>query len=171
MAKKKYHLRLITSLCPREFGPSTVASLYRLRWQIELFFKECKSFTRLKKFQTKNPHIVEGLIWASMIGILLRRFLLHSAFKDTGKHPSHLASASMTWTFLLTLARIRLHRPHRVLEKELERIFALLERLAQATNRHRETTFDLLPGQYQVIRVVCRGLLELSLLYPELTKL
>ncbi len=144
VAKKKYHLRLITSLCPREFGPSTVASLYRLRWQIELFFKECKSFTRLKKFQTKNPHIVEGLIWASMIGILLRRFLLHSAFKDTGKHPSHLASASMTWTFLLTLARIRLHRRHRVLEKELERIFALLERLAQATNRHRETTFDLL---------------------------
>ena len=144
VAKKKRHLRLVTSLSPREFKPNMVASLYRLRWQIELFFKECKSFTRLKKFQTKNPHIVEGLIWASMIGILLRRFLLHSAFKDTGKRPSHFASASMTWTFLLTLARARIHRRHQTLKRELERVFALLEALAQATNRHRETTFDLL---------------------------
>ena len=143
-ARKKRHLRLVTSLCPREFKPNVVASLYRLRWQIELFFKECKSFTRLKKFQTKNPHIVEGLIWASMIAILLRRFLLHSAFRGTGEYPSHFTSASMTWTFLLQLARVALHGHRRTFNKEIDRIFELLRNLAQATNRHRQTTFDVL---------------------------
>ena len=54
------HIRLQTSLDPREYRPSRVAELYRLRWQVELFFKECKSYTCLRKFQTKNPQHRRG---------------------------------------------------------------------------------------------------------------
>lgn len=141
--RKKLHLRLLTSLCPREFKPGTVASMYRLRWQIELFFKECKSYTRLRKFQTKDPHIVEGLIWASMIAILLRRFLLHSAFNHARERPSHFIAASLSWTFFRDIARSGVNGL-RGLPKQLERALTLLRHFAEATNPRRETTFDLL---------------------------
>ncbi|MFC0179987.1 transposase [Thorsellia kenyensis] len=39
-----------------------ILSLYGLRWQIELFFKELKSFFSLKKVSTGNTHIIKMLI-------------------------------------------------------------------------------------------------------------
>jgi hypothetical protein len=53
--------------------------LYRFRWQIVLCFKEWKSHANLHKFGTSNPHIAEGLIWASVCAAILKRFLAHAA--------------------------------------------------------------------------------------------
>ena len=58
--------RLCTNLPRTPFSPALVARLYRFRWQIELCFKEWKSYANLHKFDTANPHIAEGLIWASL---------------------------------------------------------------------------------------------------------
>jgi hypothetical protein len=52
---------------------------YRLRWQVELLFKEWKSFANLHAFDTQNPAIVEGLIWAAIGAAALKRFLAHTA--------------------------------------------------------------------------------------------
>ncbi len=51
--------------------------LYRLRWQVELLFKEWKSYANLHAFGTANPGIAEGLIWASLAAALLKRFVAH----------------------------------------------------------------------------------------------
>lgn len=71
--------RLLTNLPASEFPPQFVGICYRLRWQIELMFKEWKSYANLHKFGTKSEHITEGLLWASIASALLKRFLAKAA--------------------------------------------------------------------------------------------
>ena len=71
--------RLCTNLSRTTFSAALVARLYRFRWQIELCFKEWKSYANLHKFDTANPHIAAGLIWAGLCAALLKRFLAHAA--------------------------------------------------------------------------------------------
>ena len=143
VARKNLHIYLLTSLSAAEFPPSIVASLYRLRWQIELFFKECKSYTKLQKFMTKDHCIVEGLIWASLLAVLIRRFLLHSAFRKTGKRMAPFIAAAMSWTFFLNLAKA-VFSGHFRLGQTLGPILERLQAAAERTNKHRSSTFDLL---------------------------
>ncbi len=73
------HMILATSLDPLDFPPFVVRSIYAVRWQVELAFKEWKSYANLRKFNTGKAPIVQGLIWASLTAALLKRFLAHSA--------------------------------------------------------------------------------------------
>ena len=56
-----------------------------LAGQIELLFKEWKSYANLHKFDTGNEHIAAGLIWASLCAAVLKRFLAHAAQIVGGK--------------------------------------------------------------------------------------
>ena len=76
--EKKSWTWLLTNLPADKFSAAVVGQLYRLRWQIELTFKEWKSYASLRAFQTANPSIVEGLIWASLCAALLKRALAFS---------------------------------------------------------------------------------------------
>ena len=53
---------LLTNLPRDAFSVADVVDAYRLRWQIELMFKEWKSHANLHAFDTSNPYIAEGLI-------------------------------------------------------------------------------------------------------------
>jgi hypothetical protein len=65
---------------PREtFSADDVGQIYRLRWQVELLFKEWKPHTNLHKFDTGKAPIAEGLIWASRLAATLRRCITHAA--------------------------------------------------------------------------------------------
>jgi hypothetical protein len=75
--RRKEHLALVTNLPSEAFTCASVRDLYRLRWQIELLFKEWKSYANLHAFRTANPSIAEGLIWASLAAALLKRFVAH----------------------------------------------------------------------------------------------
>jgi hypothetical protein len=77
--REKWMTRLATNLGRGAFSAALVAKLYRFRWQIELCFKEWKSYANLHKFDTANRHIAEGLIWASLCAAVLKRFLAHAA--------------------------------------------------------------------------------------------
>jgi hypothetical protein len=77
--------RLCTNLPRTPFSVDLVARLYRFRWQVELLFKEWKSYANLHKFNTANEHIAAGLIWASLCAAVLKRFLAHAAQLIGGK--------------------------------------------------------------------------------------
>jgi hypothetical protein len=52
--------------------PSKAAGyLYRVRWQIELIFKQWKSVLRLNVLPSDNPHRVQCEVWARLLGALL----------------------------------------------------------------------------------------------------
>lgn len=77
--RDRWMTRFATNLNRKQFSAALVTKLYRLRWQIELCFKEWKSYANLHRFDTGNPHIAEGLIWASLCAAVLKRFLAHAA--------------------------------------------------------------------------------------------
>jgi len=81
---KKTFAYLHTNLERRTFRIDDVGTLYRLRWQIELLFKEWKSHANLHRFDTAKSAIAEGLIWASILAATLKRFVAHAAERILG---------------------------------------------------------------------------------------
>jgi hypothetical protein len=80
-----------SSAQPDLLARDLVARLCRFRWQIELCFKEWKSYGNLHQFDTANAHIAEGLIWASLCAAVLKRFLAHAAQRMGGRRCRHVA--------------------------------------------------------------------------------
>ena len=70
---------LLTNLPQARYDINTICLGYKLRWQVELVFKEWKSYANLHAFDTENEHIAEALIWASLAASALKRFLAHAA--------------------------------------------------------------------------------------------
>ena len=68
---------LVTNLPRSRYTPEAIGQAYRLRWQIELLFKEWKSYANLHSFNTANPAIAEGLIWAAVAAAAMKRYLAH----------------------------------------------------------------------------------------------
>ncbi len=76
--KENRHTYLVTNLNRQEFSTLEVTHIYRMRWQVELLFKECKSHNSLHGFNTEKASLQESLIWASLISMTLKRFMTGS---------------------------------------------------------------------------------------------
>ena len=68
---------LVTNLPRSRYSANAIGQVYRLRWQIELLFKEWKSYANLHAFNTRNPGIAEGLVWAAVGAAAMKRYLAH----------------------------------------------------------------------------------------------
>jgi len=73
--KEKRHTYLISNLKRDEFSMRDISLIYRVRWQVELLFKECKSYNNLHGFNTGKKTLQESLVWASLISMTLKRFM------------------------------------------------------------------------------------------------
>jgi hypothetical protein len=58
-----------------KLGATTVASIYKDRWQIELFFKALKQNLKIKTFVGTTPNAVKIQIWTALIAMLILRYL------------------------------------------------------------------------------------------------
>jgi len=56
-------------------GPTTVARIYRDRWQVEVFFRALKQNLRIKTFVGTSPNALKIQIWTALIAILLLKYL------------------------------------------------------------------------------------------------
>lgn len=56
-------------------GASTVARVYKDRWQIELFFKALKQNLRIKTFVGTSANALAIQIWTALIALLLLKYL------------------------------------------------------------------------------------------------
>jgi len=79
---------LLTNLPRERYTPADIARSYRLRWQVELLFKEWKSYANLHAFDTAKPGIVEGLIWAAIGAATMKRYLAHATQRLMGVETS-----------------------------------------------------------------------------------
>ncbi len=70
---------LLTNLPKDKYNINTICLVYKLRWQVELLFKEWKSYANLHTFDTEKQSISEALIWASLVAAASKRFLSHAA--------------------------------------------------------------------------------------------
>ena len=71
---RRYHLYL-TNIGPEVLSAEEVTSLYSMRWEVELCFRELKSSYALDKFRTTNPDVVEALIWSALLTLTVARRL------------------------------------------------------------------------------------------------
>jgi hypothetical protein len=56
-------------------GASTVARIYKDRWQIELFFKALKQNLRVKTFVGTSANALQTQIWTALIALLVLKYL------------------------------------------------------------------------------------------------
>ena len=73
-----------------DFGATTIADIYKERWQIELFFKALKQNLRVKSFVGTSENALRIQIWTALIAMLLLKWLHH--LSKAGWSLSNLAS-------------------------------------------------------------------------------
>jgi hypothetical protein len=85
--KCPYPLRLIQVYDPEKkevyffltnhmgLGATTIAAIYKDRWQIEIFFKYLKQYLKIKTFVGTSPNAVKIQIWTALIAMLMLRHL------------------------------------------------------------------------------------------------
>ena len=73
-----------------DFGATTVAGIYKERWQIELFFKALKQNLRVKSFVGTTENALRIQIWTALLALLLLKWLHH--LSTAGWSLSNLAS-------------------------------------------------------------------------------
>jgi len=66
-------LVLLTNLC--HLATSTVAAIYKERWQIEIFFKALKQHLKIKTFVGTSENAVQTQVWTAPIAMLLLKYL------------------------------------------------------------------------------------------------
>lgn len=123
---RRQYLSLVTSVPRRVLSARQVIAVYRLRWQVELLFKEWKSYANLHKFTSANPWLVEGLIWASLCAAALKRTVAHASHR-TGKNiPISTRIVAMCAPFFLPDIMRSALDAFRTLETVLQHIFVYL---------------------------------------------
>jgi len=58
-----------------EWAASSVAELYRCRWQIEVFFKQIKQTLQLSDFLGNSANAVRWQLWMALLCYVLLRYL------------------------------------------------------------------------------------------------
>ncbi len=74
-ADNEREIALLTNLF--DFGSTTVAAIYKERWQIELFFKALKQNLTVKSFVGTSENALRIQIWTALIALLLLKWLHH----------------------------------------------------------------------------------------------
>jgi hypothetical protein len=87
-----------------EWSPSSVAALYRCRWQIEVFFKQIKQTLQLADFLGHNANAVRWQVWTALLTYVLLRYL------------SYLSQWGHSFTRLFTILRAALWRKFDLLD-------------------------------------------------------
>jgi len=103
--KEKQYTFLVSNLSRDEFTATEIGKLYRLRWQVELLFKECKSYNNLRGFQTSNASLQETLIYGSLIATTLKRFVtgcIEKIFKVEMSTMKVAKTTSVWWIEILS---------------------------------------------------------------------
>jgi hypothetical protein len=147
---KKTYVYLHTNLPRATFSAPDVNVLYRLRWQVELLFKEWKSHANLHKFDTAKAPIAEGLIWASLLAATLKRAITHAAERACGAELSTQRAACSAKYFLDAILAALIECKQ--LLNNIRAAFAFLSRNALRAHPERDRkTGRLAPGLRHVI--------------------
>jgi len=142
-------LILITNAPEAKLPTPALSALYRVRWQIELVFKQCKSVLRLHVTQARrNEFRVQCEIWARLIAAIVL-FAWHRHLQAAGwalrrREISFAQVALHLQPHGLTLALALIHRGQR-LQDELWRLWRhLLHTTLKGRQRTRRTTGETL---------------------------
>lgn len=156
VADKQKFSYIVTNLPKTDFSMIEVGKLYRLRWQIELLFKEWKSNNNLKKFNTKNSTIIYTLIWASLLAMTLKRLLAGYVEEHYNIFLSSLTVSKTTQGWWYDLFEAILDQSQRRILTVLDKCSVILSHSAKLSHPNR----DKKTGKFQFFlqSATCKGL-------------
>jgi len=141
--KEKRHTYLVTNLKANEFSAREISLLYRLRWQVELLFKECKSHNNLQGFQTANPTLMEALVWGSLIAVTLKRFICSSIEQFYALEMSTLTVSKTTVFWWFALLETVIYNRRKQMNDVLKRTYFFLKENAARAHIKRDKSIGL----------------------------
>lgn len=62
---------VVTNLPSAAWSPTEVLALYRLRWQVELLIKRCKSLLHLDQLRARDPEVAQVYLLGKALGVML----------------------------------------------------------------------------------------------------
>lgn len=142
---KRRYLVLVTNVSRRVLTARELLQVYRLRWQVELLFKEWKSYANLHAFTSANGPLVEGLIWGSLCAAALKRSLAHASQRSGTSTPISTRIVAMCGVHILPDLLPSVLEGFRRLETILEWVFHYLWANARRAHPRR----DRLRGRMQ----------------------
>lgn len=133
----------MTNLARETWPAERVMRLYRCRWQVELLFKEWKSYNNLKGFVTGQKAITEGLVWDSLLSLVLKRRVAQTLVKE-GLSTLKAAKSGMTWW--LPILEAVAHRALSEIREKLEWVVDFLSKNARRTKQRKSIQNRTLEG-------------------------
>ena len=79
-----------------DFGATTIAAIYKDRWEIELFFKTLKQNLKVKTFVGTSENALRIQIWTALIALLVMKWL------------HYISKAGWSFSNLVALLRMNL---------------------------------------------------------------
>ena len=68
-------MRLVFLTNHLQFGATTIAAIYKDRWQVELFFKALKQNLKVKTFVGTSANALKIQLWTALIAMLLLKYM------------------------------------------------------------------------------------------------
>lgn len=141
-------LLLVTNAPPEKLPSAMLSYLYRMRWQVELIFRQAKSVLRLDQTRSENPSRVQCEIWARLLCAVVL-FLWHVNL-NAQCHLHHQSEASFEKVIVAmrqwghTIARALLKAPADLLQ-ELRALWRhLLTSVPKGRQKSRTNSWDYL---------------------------
>ena len=137
---------LLTNAPAQKLPASMMSYLYRVRWQIELIFRQTKSVLRLHQSESDNPYRVQCEIWARLISaVLLFWWHAHASAECWRRHKREVSFEKlmrMMQHWGLTMARAFLKEPGELLQ-QLRTIWKqILLNARKGRQKSRPTTWE-----------------------------
>ncbi len=74
---QRYHLYM-TNVPVEKLAAEDIGSVYAARWMVELLFRELKTYYRMDDLPSSKAHVVEALLYASVITMVASKRILHA---------------------------------------------------------------------------------------------
>jgi hypothetical protein len=139
-------LLLLTNAPAQKLPSAMMSYLYRLRWQVELIFRQTKSVLRLDKTESTDPNRVQCEIWARLIGaVLLFLWHAHASAECWLRHQCEVSFEKLIrlmqhWG--LTIARAFLSPPRELLQVLRTIWKQILANARKGRQKSRPTTWE-----------------------------
>ena len=142
---EEYQREIVLRTNHMDFGATTIADIYKERWQIEVFFKTLKQNLKIKTFVGTTENALRIQIWTALIALCLLKWLHH--LSQTRWSLSNLAYLVRLNLFTYRDLRDWLNDPYNTppIIPFPEQLELPLTGLGQGTSPHRRKTANLVP--------------------------
>lgn len=133
---------------PREMlNTQQVLTLGRIRWQIELLFREWKELGQIDKWRTKNPHRIMCEIYAKLLGVLVIQWMrLDGVWSILQKSVVKANKCIRNWAMLVVWS----------LQTSKDLLLNVLELLGKTLSKCRQDRRVKKPGTWQWLEMAMK---------------